>query len=129
MFIKFFTFDRLKHLVLGNEEGSVESALVLIPLMVLVLSALQIALGVLNRDVAGSNAQSSINKSALYSPTGPSPLTTLQSDGFSQASALALAGGGNLYLAERELNSPSLTPLLPGGDKFTITGLAIGEGR
>jgi hypothetical protein len=129
MFINFLDSTRLRALALWDEEGSLESALVLIPLMILVLSALQIALGILNRDVVGGGVQSSINQSALYSPTGLSPLATLQSEGLAQVSALPLAGGGYLYVGERELNSPSLTPLLPGGDKFSFTGIAIGEGR
>jgi hypothetical protein len=112
---------------MADERGSVESALVLLPLMILVLSILQIAMGVLHRDLGDASAQSSVIKSTLYSPLGRSPLTLMSSQGLTQLSAVPLSGGGNIYIGKRVERSPSLTPLLPEGDNFFSTGIAIGE--
>jgi len=112
---------------MADERGSVESALVLLPLMILVLSILQIAMGVLHRDLGDGSAQSSVVKSTLYSPLGISPLTLMSGQGLTQLSAVPLSGGGNMYIGKRAERSPSLTPLLPGGDTFLSTGIAIGE--
>ena len=112
---------------MADERGSVESALVLLPLMILVLSILQIAMGVLHRDLGDASAQSSVIKSTLYSPLGRSPLTLMSSQGLTHLSAVPLSGGGNIYIGKRVERSPSLTPLLPEGDNFFSTGIAIGE--
>ena len=110
-----------------DERGSIESALVLLPLMILVLSILQIAMGVLHRDVVGNSAQSSVIKSTLYSPVGLSPLTLMSNEGLGQISSIPLSGGGNIYIGKRAQSSPSLTPMLPEGDNFLSTGIAVGE--
>ena len=118
-----FFFDRF----FFDEQGNVESALVLLPLMILVLSILQIGMGVLNREVGSTSVQSVVNKSSLFSPSGRDPLILMGSQGLTEVSAIPLTGGGELYLGKRVDTSPSLTPLLPGGDSFTSSGIAIGE--
>lgn len=115
------------HLVL-DERGTVESALVLLPLMILVLSVLQIALGVLSRGVAGNSTQSAVIKSSLFSPNGASPLVLMRAEGVTRSSEIPLAGGGTLFLGETDNKAPSLTPLLPRGDYFTSVGISVGEG-
>ena len=112
---------------MADERGNVESALVLLPLMILVLSILQIAMGVLNRDLSGSSTQSSVIKSTLYSPMGISPLTLMRDEGLGEISGIPLSGGGAIYVGKRVERSPSLTPLLPRGDTFVSAGIAIGE--
>lgn len=112
-----------------DEGGTVESALVLVPLMILILSILQIALGILSRDIASNKTQSVITQSGLYSPTGTSPLIAMNSQGIIGSTVIPLTGGGALYLGEQRHQIPSLTPFLPNGDSFNSFGASIGEGR
>ena len=119
----------LKQRIVMQESGSIESALVLIPLMILVLSVLQLALGVLNRDIAVNHVQSAVNQSSKFSADNSSPIANMNAFGLSSPSALPLTGGGRLYMGERRSHAPSLTPLLPQGDNFVVSGMAIGEGQ
>jgi hypothetical protein len=38
-----------------------------------------------------------------------------------------LPGGGSITIAERKIHQTAITPLLPGGDNFEATGIAITE--
>ena len=113
---------------LKDEGGTVESALVLVPLMILILSILQIALGVLSRNIASNSTQSVITQSGLYSSSGTSPLIAMSSQGIISSILIPLTGGGALYMGEQHHQIPSLTPLLPHGDSFNSFGASIGEG-
>ena len=133
---KFKKFKGLKQLkglkqfkrYLSDERGNVESALVLVPLLVLVLSTLQIGMGVLSRNVASNKTQSEVVQSGLISPDGRSPMAAMSSLGLTSAAGLTLSGGGTLYVGAKRVQLPSLTPLLPQGDSFTSVGVALGEG-
>jgi len=124
---------------LRDQSGNVESGLVLIPLLILVLSTLQISMGVLNRNLASHFTQSSVVKSSLSSvdgqaisdPSGStfSPPLTMSGYGVTSDAPRFLSGGGEIYIGRRALRLPSLTPLLPNGDGFTSTGLSLGENR
>jgi hypothetical protein len=112
---------------LRDQSGAVESALVLIPLMVLVLSVLQISMGTLSRIIANARTESVVTQSGLYGATGGTPLSTMSSLGLTSASAFTLSGGGTVYVGTQRTLLPSLTPLLPGGDEFTTVGVTLGE--
>jgi hypothetical protein len=107
-----------------SELGTVESALVLIPTILLFLSVLQIAASVLGRGVAVNIVQGEVSREALFgsgeflvgSKTGPIIL-----------SRIPLPGGGAIISGTRESLVPKLTPLIILQDKFTATGIAIDE--
>jgi hypothetical protein len=113
--------------LIHDESGAVESALVLLPLLILVLSILQIACGVLNRDLAASGTQSVVTRSGLYSPDGSTPFARMANNGITSAVGLALSGGGTLYLGERQFHLPGITPLLVQGESFASIGASLGE--
>ena len=132
-----------------GEEGSIEPALVLIPLLILILSTLQIASGVLARTTATFASQSALYSQALFSneveSTGAAPLPDPQSNGATSSgsavgtfgapgnstlstSATPLPGGGSLVSGNETFEIPSLTPLLPGGDRFNVRTFVMKEG-
>ena len=114
---------------INDEGGTVESALVLIPLLILILSILQISLGVLSRDVVGNKTQSAVVQSGLISFDGQSSPTEISSSGMTSVAGLTLSGGGTLYIGTEKNTLPSLTPILPNGDSFTSIGVSLGEGQ
>ena len=118
----------MKPHLIHDESGSIESALVLVPLLILVLSILQIAVGVLNRDVAASSTQSIVNRSGLYSSDAGTPFQRMAQDGMTSAAGLQLSGGGTLYVGQRQFQLPGITPLLAQGETFSSTGVSVGEG-
>lgn len=110
---------------LRDESGNLESALTLIPLMILVLTVLQLCIGVYSRDTAGETTQGAVAYAAMG--TGI-PTDSNASNAWNSAPiALPLPGGGSLLVGERVVKNPSITPLLPGGDIFTTTGIAVQE--
>jgi len=113
---------------IADQTGTVESALVLIPLMVLVLSILQISVGVLTRNIANNKTQSAVMQSGLYAEGGSTAQSNMASYGLTSSSAFTLSGGGTVYVGAQRNSLPSLTPLLPGGDAFTSVGVTVGEG-
>lgn len=112
----------------GDESGNVESALVLVPLLILVLSVLQIGIGVLSRNVASNRTQSAVVQSGLFNPDGRSAISLMPTFGINAGTGLTLSGGGTLYIGAQKNTLPSLTPLLPAGDSFTSVGVSLGEG-
>jgi hypothetical protein len=121
-------FIRKIRALMADQAGTVESALVLIPLMVLVLSILQITMGVLTRNIANNQTQSAVTQSGLYGEGGNTPQSTMLNHGLTSSSAFTLSGGGKVYVGTDRNILPSLTPLLPGGDVFTSVGVTVGEG-
>ena len=117
----------MRRSLLHDESGTVESALVLLPLLILLLSVLQIAVGVFNREIAASNTQSVVTRSGLYSPDGSTPFQRMASEGITSAAGLSLSGGGTLFVGEQQVHLPGITPILPQGESFSSTGVSIGE--
>jgi hypothetical protein len=110
---------------LTSESGNVESALVLIPLMILFLSVAQIGLSVYSRDIKSEVYQGSIAYSAMGIPQ--SSITPSASNSSQPLIALPLPGGGSILVGEQETSSPAITPLLPSGDSFGLSGIAVQE--
>ncbi|GEM_PF-1236000 len=110
---------------LASEKGNLESALTLIPLMILFLAVTQICLSVYSRDTYGETTQGAV----AYSAMGSSQIAGGQAgQAWSSAPiALPLPGGGSVLVGQRQIHNPALTPLLPGGDLFTTTGVAVQE--
>lgn len=93
--------------------------------MILVLTVLQFCIGVYSRDTAGEITQGAVAYAAM-SATNPAD-SDLSNAWGSGPIALPLPGGGSLLVGERVVKNPSITPLLPGGDIFSTTGIAIQE--
>jgi len=121
----------LKYLrVLGSEKGTVESALVLIPTVLLFLSVLQIAASVLGRGVAVNMLQGEISREALLgAPTSIASegLLGTNNAGSNTVSRIPLPGGGAIITGSRTVSIPKLTPLIISQDKFLVNGIAIDE--
>lgn len=108
-----------------DESGNLESALTLIPLMILVLTVLQFCIGVYSRDTVGETTQGAVAYAAMGTAD---PTTSSIGNAWSSGPiALPLPGGGSLLVGQRVNNNPSITPLLPGGDIFNTTGIAVQE--
>jgi hypothetical protein len=111
-------------------RGNVESALTLIPLLILTLTILQLATSSLNRrDVAavlsGESTNFAINSDlngqaqSLGDVGGQIPLQA-------KVEKIPLPTGANLILTEHQSNNPAISPLLIGGDNFSSSGMSIG---
>ena len=110
---------------LCDERGNLESALTLIPLMILVLTVLQICIGVYSRDTTNETTQGAVAYAAMGAAN---PSDSNSSSSWSSGPiALPLPGGGSLLVGERVVKNPSITPLLPDGDIFGATGIAVQE--
>jgi hypothetical protein len=113
------------------ETGTIESALTMIPLLLLFLTILQISASVMGRTSALSGVQDQITKSSLY---GAANSESDGSNSLSQSTvpstaieSLPLTGGGSLILGTRKAQTPRLTPLLLGQDAFIARGLTVDE--
>jgi hypothetical protein len=105
---------------LYSERGNVESALTLIPLMILFLSVLQLGIGVYSRMTTEQRVQSFVAVSAM----GLVPDGAQISGG---VVSIPLPGGGSLLTGTNQAHIPSITPLLPSGDHIKSTGIAVQE--
>jgi len=117
--------------VFASERGNLESALTLIPLMILFLTVSQVCLSVYSRDTFGETTQGAVAYSAMGSTqfaVGQAGQVGQSGPAWSSAPvALPLPGGGSVLVGQREIHNPALTPFLPGGDLFTTTGVAVQE--
>ena len=117
--------QRLRASQLISESGNLESALVLIPLMILFLSVAQVGVSAYAR-----TTRSEVNQGGVaYSAMGVPQLSHMATDLISPQSliALPLPGGGSILVGQNETHNPAITPLLPGGDSFGSTGIAVQE--
>ena len=116
-----------------EEKGTIEPALVLIPLMLLVLSTLQIAGGVYARATSSFNVQSKLYESALFSSDSSgdgksaSSVSDAPSDQPIRVERIQLPGGGTLLLGQSINQLPSVTPLLPEGDNYSSYPISVSE--
>ena len=109
----------------ASDMGNVESALTLIPLMILFLTVTQLCISVYSRNVEDQVTQGAV----AYTAMGPGQLAGgLNSQNWSTAPiALPLPGGGSILVGQRAVHNPAITPFLPGGDNFLSTGIAVQE--
>ena len=108
-----------------SESGNVESALVLIPLMILFLSVAQIGISVYARTTISEVNQGNVANTAMgiRELMGKSTVSELAR----QPIALPLPGGGSILVEQWRAKLPSITPLLPGGDSFGSSGISVQE--
>lgn len=110
-----------------SEEGSVETGLVLIPVMILFLSVLQLPASTLARVVSSSKLQSDTYLQAFVPTQGQSSISNQNSIG--SAESLSLPGGGELIVSNRRIVAPPITPLLISGDQFDSIGISVNENK
>ena len=103
-----------------EETGNVESALTLIPLMILFLSVLQLGIGVFSRMAIEQTVQSFVAVSAMGLVPDSAPINR-------DVISIPLPGGGSLLSGTNQTRIPSITPLLPSGDQIKSTGVAVQE--
>jgi len=107
-----------------SETGTVESALVLIPTVLLFLSVLQIAASVLDRGIAVNQLQGEISREALL---GSISLTSSNDLLGPNLERVTLPGGGVIILGRKIFSVTKFTPLIISQDKFLVSGAAIDE--
>ena len=101
-----------------SESGSLESGLVMIPLLILFLSVLQLPISTLSR-VAGLGAvQNEVNLRGFLSAANSSSSSIV---------SYPLAESSQLLVLKRKLKGISVTPLLNGSDEFTAISTSIDE--
>jgi hypothetical protein len=109
---------------LQSQVGTVESALVLIPTILLFLSVLQIAASVLGRGVAVNELQGEVSREALLGS-----ISLISSDQYPgiEIDRLSLPGGGEIIVGSKKVAVVKITPLLIFQDQFLVRGIAINE--
>ena len=108
----------------AEDAGNVESARTLIPLMILFLTVAQVGISVYARSISDQSVQGAVAYAAMGS-SGSNLGTPTQLS--SPLIALPLPGGGSVLVGEKESRTPGVTPLLPGGESFSSTGIAVQE--
>ena len=101
-----------------------ESALVLIPTILLFLSVLQIAASVLGRGIAVNELQGEVSRNALLGSNAA--ISSSQNTG-QEIERLPLPGGGQIIVGTKRVAVMKLTPLLVLQDKFLAQGISIDE--
>ncbi len=144
MFVRQISRDRrlgaLIHRFIHEESGNLESALVLIPTMILFLSVLQIAIAALLHGYAINDAQGTLSRSALLASAHNSAQSNNSlmpnSSGNSNLSGgasvysterIPLPGNGNLLVGTLTRKLPIITPLLPFAPELTVKSFAVDE--
>jgi hypothetical protein len=109
---------------LFSQSGTVESALVMIPTILLFLSVLQIAASVLGRGIAVNELQGEVSREALL---GSNSVTSTNQYPGLEISKHVLPGGGEIIVGSKKASVAKLTPLLVFQDEFLVKGIAIDE--
>lgn len=102
-----------------------ESVMVLIPLLITFLSVLQISTGVMARTVSSNVVQGDVANSAISQNYSDS--TSSSAVAKTVTNQYQLPGGGSFSIGSQSIHKPAVSPLLPGGDNYEATGLAITE--
>ena len=107
-----------------SEDGSVETGLTLIPVMILFLSVLQLPVSALSRIAYSAKLQSDTYlQSFIGFPSSQNYVT----DPASTSERITLPGGGSLLIKNRRHSLTAITPLLLNGDQFETIGISIDE--
>ncbi len=112
-----------------------ESVMVLIPLLITFLSVLQLSTGVMARTVSNNIVQGRVAQLAIvgnasssgYSNSNSNSNSNQSTPGSLQSVQIDLPGGGSLTLGTQLIHNPAVSPLLPSGDNFLATGIAVNE--
>jgi hypothetical protein len=105
-----------------DEEGSVETGLIMIPVLILFLSVLQLPISLLARVAFSEKLQS---QTYLQSFVGTNSGISNNYD--QNTNKIALPGGGEIVVKSHRFNVNPITPLLINGDQFNAIGISINE--
>ena len=122
----------MRHQLIRSDRGNIESALTLIPLLLLFLAVSQVGISVYSRNTnnqrtQGDVAYAAMGSAAMGSAESPPNLRGNGSAWSTPPVALPLPGGGSVLVGVRRIQNPTLTPFLPGGESFLSTGVAVQE--
>ncbi len=117
----------LRHRLIRCDRGNIESALTLIPLLLLFLAVSQVGISVYSRNTNNQRTQGDVAYAAMGSAESPLNLRGNGSPWSTTPVALPLPGGGSVLVGVRRIQNPTLTPFLPGGESFLSTGVAVQE--
>ena len=110
--------------LLIDENGTVESTLVIIPIVLLFLSVLQIATSVMGRGIALNTVQGDISREALLGSNFLSPSSDLLGTAITR---IPIPGGGSVIVGKKVSITPKISPLIVPRDSFISTGIAVDE--
>lgn len=110
--------------LLIDEDGTVESTLVIIPIVLLFLSVLQIATSVMGRGIALNTVQGDISREALLGSNFLSPSSDLLGTAMTR---IPIPGGGSVIVGKKVSITPKISPLIVARDSFISTGIAVDE--
>jgi hypothetical protein len=117
--------------LLAEERGNVESAMVMIPLILTFLAVLQISSFALSRGVLSNIVAGDVSRDSLLanSTSNLSNLSSLSNKNTSEARTkrIILPGGGSLLIRSIEGNPWNFAPTSLTGTKFTLTGISVDE--
>jgi hypothetical protein len=126
-----FLFRRLNALALRVKsalfevDGNVESAMVMIPLILTFLAVLQISSYAISHGVLSNAVSGEISQASMLTSHNPDAFNPIGFD--RQIRRIALPGGGAILIKSVEGNSSYFAPILIGRSKFTSTGISIDE--
>ncbi len=106
-----------------EDDGNVESVIVMIPLIFLFLSVLQIASAVLVHGISLNRVQGEISNSSLLQGEVPRKLPTF----LLQKGSIELPGGGHLLIGVSDSELVPISPLAVGHTHLTTRAIAIDE--
>lgn len=119
-----------------DEEGSVETGLVMIPVMVLFLSVLQLPISSLARIAYSAKLQSDTYLESFIGTQQSSSrndnygnIQSWPNYANEKSERQPLPGGGQLFIKTRHISVPPITPLLIGGDQFSSVGISVDENK
>lgn len=96
-----------------------ESTFIIIPLLITFLSVLQLGVGALSRGAAENRVQAAITRTVIDGNDSlPADVTV---------NRFAMPGGGALVVGKSNIHGITVTPLLPNGDNFVVSGYSIEE--
>ena len=105
-----------------SEEGSVETGLVMIPVLILFLSVLQLPISALARVAFSEKLQSQTYLQSFISTN-----SSISNYPDQNTNKVALPGGGEIVVKSQKFNVNPITPLLISGDQFNSVGISINE--
>lgn len=111
-----------------DEDGNVESVLVIIPLLILFLGVLQIGSATLIHGDSLNRLQGEVSRAALFQNRS-SNSTNAEAFTALTMKILKLPGGGRLLVGIRQRDLIPISPIAVGHTRFRITAIAFDENQ
>jgi hypothetical protein len=111
--------------ILKEERGNVESAMVMIPLILTFLAVLQISSIAISHGVLSNTVVGEISRVSMFNSDNTNVFN--RSDIERQIRRIALPGGGSILIKSALGNPSYFAPILMERSKFIATGISIDE--